>query len=71
MGIKEYIIYMIYGRFGYIPRSDSNVNILVQTAILAEYKGIDFEDILNFTEKYKNKGPFGVIYYQAGRPERK
>jgi len=49
------IIYIIFGKFGCIPTIDSDVNILVQTTILAQSEGIDILDIIKFTKKYKNK----------------
>jgi len=55
MKAREKIIYIIYGKFGCVPRLDSSANVLVQTAILAQHEGIDIESILDFTEKYKIK----------------
>ncbi len=55
------IIYIIFGKFGCIPTLDSDVNALVQAAILAQSEGIDILDIINFTKKYKNKLAEGNI----------
>lgn len=56
------IIYIIFSKYGSVPTLDSNVNALIQAAILAECAGIDIMDIIDFTKKYENRYGFGVIY---------
>ena len=55
------ITYLIYGRFRLVPFKNSSSTILVQAAMYALDFGSSIKDIIDFTDKFKNKSAKCVI----------